>query len=1101
MRKLILLGLMALMFSFTHAQKSSITIECFSCEQMNASDCDDCNGSRTKKYFKGLLIKTPSGIYDIDIPFSFTRKGQTVHLKDYEGESVTFNRRNTKFRSISALVDEINGCNCATSTGGGEGGDVVTDFNYNGSTATIITDLGSYPVSINSSTMETTTSITVGTTTFPTGTDVQSILSAMSTLFVNDHLGTDDQTLTEERTIDLLNHIMNVDATGISGDTWAWKITDLLAAANGWHMEDSGELFVRTNGVNGTDSGSMIRYNPGTKKFIVSGVGNGTYLRGDSMFIETVLDTDNTNTQALTVDPVSKELEMVDMVNLNAMIVDSIPDLLQLLPGSINICKTIRFNSQVIRGGNIFVWSASMPKTEHNGGSIIDPDIIFPIDWENEAQKTTWFTPALSGFGCWVSIDKSYNSSQFGAYEGYIDNNKQVAMFLSNIPRGTIGLLHNGTYNVDPLILYSNTILKGENKESTVLKLKDQTQTAGNLTHNSVLSNEVILSAEFGGNGNRDSLIHISNLTVDGNKDFQSSFVGSSEAEGIGFKGVKNCFISDVIVKNVVSDGIDMDYCDNVSIKNAIVYNIGKTGIHVSSGGPQGVSKGCNNISVDGARISFTTGCAINDAYIGGEGRWNKYVNIEADSCGQEAGYSGVVGFNSQNVYVNNIIVRDAKDQATAGFGIQGDSAVLNNIRVERCNVGINISTADYATLQNATVYDCDSYGIETSGDYSKINARTFNCSSGVRIRIADFSDININDKGSNDAIITSGECIGNKAIVTSENSGNAVHLGGTVTGITLEVNALNCTSHAVYSSGVINNANIKINRIDGATNGVYTLATFQNSKIYGGVIKNVEDGVSLNNPLAMNNTVSNLEISASSDGVILKNTENGYNVIRNNLIRSSDTGILLTATTGEDCSYNRVEYNTILAATVKGISLNTLTSNNTVAYNTIKDSSPAETTDLEDIGTDNKLFHNYDFSKSSSFMSVVGGSTSFISGSPERLDEDTPGVTEDVSSSSDWTVSGSTMTYTGTETKNFEVSSIISASLATQGSATYYIAKNGTFIAAGKRRDHGNSDVGVVAVSWIVSMSTSDTLEVQIDADADETCNVSTYTLCAKEW
>jgi len=53
-------------------------------------------------------------------------------------------------------------------------------------------------------------------------------------------------------------------------------------------------------------------------------------------------------------------------------------------------------------GGGTFTYVASKPKSEHDGGIVIDPLKVFPTDWTNETKKTTWFTPSVSGIGCFV---------------------------------------------------------------------------------------------------------------------------------------------------------------------------------------------------------------------------------------------------------------------------------------------------------------------------------------------------------------------------------------------------------------------------------------------------------------------------------------------------------------------------------------------------------------------------------------------------------------------------------------------------------------------------------------------------------------------------
>lgn len=69
------------------------------------------------------------------------------------------------------------------------------------------------------------------------------------------------------------------------------------------------------------------------------------------------------------------------------------------------------------KGGGVFYWDPARPKTAHNGGTIIDPNIVFPTDWNNTAQVTIWYTAALSGTGCWVrQFESAYLMAEwFGA--------------------------------------------------------------------------------------------------------------------------------------------------------------------------------------------------------------------------------------------------------------------------------------------------------------------------------------------------------------------------------------------------------------------------------------------------------------------------------------------------------------------------------------------------------------------------------------------------------------------------------------------------------------------------------------------------------------
>lgn len=69
-------------------------------------------------------------------------------------------------------------------------------------------------------------------------------------------------------------------------------------------------------------------------------------------------------------------------------------------------------------GGSSYYWSESEPKSNHNGGSIIDPERPLPANWENESNVSAWFTinPLATGTGCFIQIadDLPVNPLQWG---------------------------------------------------------------------------------------------------------------------------------------------------------------------------------------------------------------------------------------------------------------------------------------------------------------------------------------------------------------------------------------------------------------------------------------------------------------------------------------------------------------------------------------------------------------------------------------------------------------------------------------------------------------------------------------------------------------
>lgn len=70
-------------------------------------------------------------------------------------------------------------------------------------------------------------------------------------------------------------------------------------------------------------------------------------------------------------------------------------------------------------GGGHFIFDAGEPKAGHNGGTVIDPDRPFPVDWSVDDDVVAWFTPAETGTGCFVRVgEQDYILSQFGAIRG-----------------------------------------------------------------------------------------------------------------------------------------------------------------------------------------------------------------------------------------------------------------------------------------------------------------------------------------------------------------------------------------------------------------------------------------------------------------------------------------------------------------------------------------------------------------------------------------------------------------------------------------------------------------------------------------------------------
>lgn len=70
-------------------------------------------------------------------------------------------------------------------------------------------------------------------------------------------------------------------------------------------------------------------------------------------------------------------------------------------------------------GGGLFIWDASRPKTEHNGGTVIAPEALTAWDGSalNLSQLLNW---TGTGSGCWIrTVDAYIHASWFGLTAGY----------------------------------------------------------------------------------------------------------------------------------------------------------------------------------------------------------------------------------------------------------------------------------------------------------------------------------------------------------------------------------------------------------------------------------------------------------------------------------------------------------------------------------------------------------------------------------------------------------------------------------------------------------------------------------------------------------
>jgi len=129
------------------------------------------------------------------------------------------------------------------------------------------------------------------------------------------------------------------------------------------------------------------------------------------------------------------------IVGSSVLVVGSIPALLSTATSTNYLVQVTGYHTgSTVGGGRVRYWSATTPKTTHNGGTIIDPTKSFPTDWTVLADVQAWFTPNASGTGCWVMQDSGgvYYPTEFGAKgDGTTNDQPAYASCASSAPNGS----------------------------------------------------------------------------------------------------------------------------------------------------------------------------------------------------------------------------------------------------------------------------------------------------------------------------------------------------------------------------------------------------------------------------------------------------------------------------------------------------------------------------------------------------------------------------------------------------------------------------------------------------------------------------------------
>lgn len=151
--------------------------------------------------------------------------------------------------------------------------------------------------------------------------------------------------------------------------------------------------------------------------------------------------------------------------------VSSIKDLISVDHKNSTLCIVTSYHegwavyaSSKISGGGLFFWEEDAEKTRHDGGTVIDPEAMFPFDWNNPDQLNDWFDSANTGAGCWIrlSSDTDVSAEMYGARSD-LTHNDLLSLQKCLDSKGYCKA--NGEYLIiGQLLLPSQGVLEGRGK-------------------------------------------------------------------------------------------------------------------------------------------------------------------------------------------------------------------------------------------------------------------------------------------------------------------------------------------------------------------------------------------------------------------------------------------------------------------------------------------------------------------------------------------------------------------------------------------------------------------------------------------------------------
>jgi nitrous oxidase accessory protein NosD len=227
--------------------------------------------------------------------------------------------------------------------------------------------------------------------------------------------------------------------------------------------------------------------------------------------------------------------------------------------GSIQL---LGFHTKGDGGGGVFYWDSSKNKSEHNGGTVIDPDKAGLVaNWAS--TQALYFTPEVTGQGCWVrEYSGAVNVKWFGAKgDGVSDDTNAIQASLNS--SAVKVYMPYGIYfiNTSSITVPDNSFITGDGN-STKITCDASTRSDPTIPLFSVGSNCTVKNIHI--DGDRDNAI----------QEIRSIFIDD---------GNSGLLLDNVILSNH-GVGVQTGYCNNVIIANCLFSN-GSSKVHLVTSG------------------------------------------------------------------------------------------------------------------------------------------------------------------------------------------------------------------------------------------------------------------------------------------------------------------------------------------------------------------------------------------------------------------------------------------------------------------------------------------------------------------------------------